>query len=242
MSGLGRRSHYRKHLTDAVLFDLVEPNEEEGECIAKIVGTRGGNQFEIILPTSRACCNTKGTKDKANNVQNVHLAILPSRFHKLVWVKRGDFVIVSCAQNYLKQKNNSIIGGVANSDIYVSNGIRYIMSHILYPEQIKNLKKKGLWPYDSHFSLTCNQLSHRFMTGEEYKEETNQSAIERGNACVNNTVKNFVFVSTPDRDKSFCNDGIVYGDYEVDDQYFVNYNKIARLEIVDSSSEGEYQN
>ena len=47
MSGLGRRTHYRKHLTDSVLYDYPEP--ASNECIAKIIATRGSNQFDIQI-------------------------------------------------------------------------------------------------------------------------------------------------------------------------------------------------
>ena len=82
MAGLGRRTHYRKHLTDSVLYDLPEPKEDER--IAKVVATRGGNQFDIILAS---------TEGGGNNPSG--LAILPTKFHKLVWVKRNDYVIGS---------------------------------------------------------------------------------------------------------------------------------------------------
>jgi hypothetical protein len=75
MAGLGRRTHYRKHLTDAVLNDLPEP-KEHGR-IAKVVATRGGNQFDILLSTT------------VEKVRSPQLALfLPTKFHKLVWVKR----------------------------------------------------------------------------------------------------------------------------------------------------------
>jgi len=45
MAGSGRRSHYRKHLTDAVLHDLPEPDETIGQRIARIVGSRGYDKF-----------------------------------------------------------------------------------------------------------------------------------------------------------------------------------------------------
>ena len=48
MAGLGRRPHYCKHLTDAVLHDLPEPNGI-GERIARVVGTRGGNMFDVVV-------------------------------------------------------------------------------------------------------------------------------------------------------------------------------------------------
>lgn len=119
MAGLGRRTHYRKHLTDAVLHDLPEPGEDEK--IARVVATRGGNQFEICLPSDKT----------------IHLAILPTKFHKLVWVKRGDFVLVE-------------VGTDSASDNIESDvrGFRHMISHILYKDQIKHLKAKGIWPCD----------------------------------------------------------------------------------------------
>ena len=45
MAGSGRRSHYRKHLTDAVLHDLPEPDETIGQRIACIIGSRGYDFF-----------------------------------------------------------------------------------------------------------------------------------------------------------------------------------------------------
>ena len=66
MAGLGRRTHYRKHLTDSVLFDKPEP--QENERIAKVVATRGSNQFDVLVASSK----------------NSVLAILPTKFNKLV--------------------------------------------------------------------------------------------------------------------------------------------------------------
>ena len=117
MAGLGRRTHYRKHVTDAVLFDYPEPSESQS--IAKVVATRGGNQFEISLP---------GHPDQS------HLALLPTKFRKLVWVKRKDYVIVDLADDDGEDDDRG--------------GIRYQIAHILYQDQIKHLKDKDLWPTD----------------------------------------------------------------------------------------------
>jgi probable RNA-binding protein EIF1AD len=116
MAGLGRRTHYRKHLTDAVLNDLPEPGKDE--LIAKVVNTRGGNQFDLLIA----------------NDATPKLAILPTKFHKLVWVKRKDYVLV---QTGTEDDQNDELGGV-----------RYMISHILYKDQVKHLKMKGLWPED----------------------------------------------------------------------------------------------
>lgn len=82
MAGLGRRTHYRKHLTDSVLYDLPEP--KLNERIAKVCSTRGSNQFDLLL-----------SRDiDSSQPPEVVLAILPTKFRKLIWLKRNDFVIV----------------------------------------------------------------------------------------------------------------------------------------------------
>jgi len=90
MAGLGRRTHYRKHLTDSIIYDYPEPGDNER--IAKVVATRGGNQFDILLPID--------AKDADAQQPQGQLAILPTKFNKLVWVKRNDFVIVETATAY----------------------------------------------------------------------------------------------------------------------------------------------
>ena len=129
MAGLGRRSHYRKHITDSVLNTCPEPGE--GERIAKVVGTRGSNQFEIVLSDTKSTCrgnvtitdgNTNSGSKKArqpwgqqpqpqpqyhpphqpsivSSARTSKLAILPTKYRKLVWLKRNDFVIVRCGQD-----------------------------------------------------------------------------------------------------------------------------------------------
>jgi probable RNA-binding protein EIF1AD len=114
MSGAGRKGNYRKGVTDEVLHG--NPVPEEGELVARVVGSRGGNVIEVFCGD-----NTEG------------LAVMPQKFRKLVWVKRGDFVIVSGA----------------STDIEVTNGsgaIRYRVKHILYKDQIRHIKNVGVWP------------------------------------------------------------------------------------------------
>jgi len=206
MAGLGRRTHYRKHLTDSVLYDLPEPNEYER--IAKVVATRGGNQFDIVLAANFTDTNPKG------------LAILPTKFHKLVWVKRNDYVIVQTGidqnqdddgegnQEDDKEKETAETASDANEE----TGIRFIISHILYKDQVKHLVSKGLWPsHDPEFSddVVSDPNQHSNDNDEAEAEESND-------------------------------DGIVYNDYydmENDDDLFVNTNRVARLEIQDSEDE-----
>ena len=211
MAGLGRRTHYRKHLTDSVLYDLPEPKEDER--IAKVVATRGGNQFDIILASEAS--SSEGNRSG--------LAILPTKFHKLVWVKRNDYVIVQTGidkppdEEAEGEAAEDQIAEASTSDDPNESGIRFIINHILYKDQVKHLLSKGLWPkHDPEFSseTTGNSSSE--------PEPSNDDGI------VYNTEDNY-------------DDGIVYTEYDMnnDDDLFVNTNRIARLEIQDSESEEE---
>lgn len=173
MSGAGRKSQYRKHLTDAVLHDLPEP--EEGQQVAQVVATRGGNQFEI---------------QTAQHSSTPQLAILPTKFHKLVWIKRKDYVIVQ--------------GGEEDGE-----GIRYLITHILYKEQIKHLKSKGLWP--SEFD------------DEKDNDDDDEASEGKNNEKV---------VASPDG--IVYDHGLDEND---DEDIFVNTNRIAKIQVQDSESE-----
>mmetsp|Transcript_16433 Transcript_16433/g.31136 ORF Transcript_16433/g.31136 Transcript_16433/m.31136 type:complete len:269 (-) Transcript_16433:79-885(-) len=145
MSGLGRRSHYRKHLTDSVLNDFPEPNPPY-ERIAKVIGTRGSNQFELVV-------------DPRDDIldETPQLAILPTKFRKLVWLKRNDYVICAVAQE------DEAAGDAGSSTTHRGKnhegGIRYMIEHILYKDQVKHLKEKGLWPKHEFFWDEKNNIS-----------------------------------------------------------------------------------
>ena len=68
---------------------------------------------------------------------DLSLAMLPTKFRKLIWIRCGDFLIVS--------------GGTTDSTtITTSKGtkgaVTFLVEHILYKDQIKLLKQKNLWP------------------------------------------------------------------------------------------------
>lgn len=47
MSGTGRKSAYRKSVTEDVLNSFPEPDAEAGERIARVVQSRGGNILQV---------------------------------------------------------------------------------------------------------------------------------------------------------------------------------------------------
>lgn len=70
---------------------------------------------------------------RGNNLHEVErddgsrfLCSMPTKFRKSVWIKRGGFVIVEPIEEGEKVKAE--------------------IAHILFPEQIRHLQKRGLWP------------------------------------------------------------------------------------------------
>ena len=113
-----------------------------------------------------------------------------------MWVKRSDYVIV---ERGASQEADATDGEKKES------GIRFIISHILYRDQVNHLKKEGLWPDDPQFVGDTDSNS---------------------NIPTNSTT---------------TGDGIVYSEYdeELDDDLFVNTNRVHTLQIQDSSSDDD---
>jgi probable RNA-binding protein EIF1AD len=246
MAGLGRRSHYRKHLTDSVLNDLPEPDETLGQRIARVVGTRGGNMFDIVVaPLSTKSSESSTKEDTAkqenddkiigglpptlldNNTQHrTHqLAFLPTKFRKLVWIKRNDFVIVQCGEeeDTNEQSGQKDAGG---------SGFRYVITHILYKDQVKHIKTKGLWPEDPFFADEDHAASDD-IGNEKQNEEDNayKDADLDGKRSDDDIDPNH-------NETSYNDDGIVFDD-PLGDEYMINTNRVAKLTVQDSSSEEE---
>lgn len=189
MAGVGRRTHYRKHLTDSVLHDFPEPTEHER--IAKVVATRGGNQFEILL------ANNSKVKDVPSTDRKATLAMLPSKFRKLVWLRRNDFVIVQT-------------GG---EDDDTRKGIRFIITHILYKEQVRHLQTKDLWPTND---VEFGDVSIEGIA--DLPDDAEQSGVNENDV----------------------GDGIVYDTEMNDDDMFVNTNQNQNRQVaVPDSSDSE---
>lgn len=222
MAGLGRRSHYRKHLTDSVLNDLPEPSINQR--IAKVTGTRGSNQFELLIGPPTFSEERSTVRGKATQTHTPHLndqkeksfdttsklAILPTKFRKLVWLKRNDYVICSCANNQNQDVDNVDDGG-----------IKYMIEHILYRDQVRHLKYNGFWP------------NHEIFFDEKVDSDGMKEIRHFNDKQFSYRMNNTHDV----KDKSNNDDGIVY-DTIIDDD-ICNVNHIATLKIDDSESDSE---
>eukprot|EP00557_Chaetoceros_sp_GSL56_P004341 CAMPEP_0176495726 /NCGR_PEP_ID=MMETSP0200_2-20121128/10816_1 /TAXON_ID=947934 /ORGANISM="Chaetoceros sp., Strain GSL56" /LENGTH=227 /DNA_ID=CAMNT_0017893635 /DNA_START=97 /DNA_END=780 /DNA_ORIENTATION=- len=221
MSGLGRRSHYRKHLTDSVLNDFPEPNPPY-ERIAKVIGTRGSNQFELVV-------------DPRDDIldETPQLAILPTKFRKLVWLKRNDYVICAVAQE------DEAAGDAGSSTTHRGKnhegGIRYMIEHILYKDQVKHLKEKGLWPKHEFFWDEKNNISRDNDDDDDDDDQgkgCKRQGDEEEDARKEETYDNNSDVDHGDIEEE---DGIVYNN--IDEEYFCNMNRVAKMKVADSSED-----
>ena len=220
MAGLGRRSHYRKHLTDAVLHDLPEPDESLGQRIARVVGTRGGNMFDVVIasPSSTSSSKTQAKDTTTASLRTPQLAFLPTKFRKLVWIKRNDFVIVECGD--VEQSNNTQDDhGKKDGG---RSGFRYVICHILYKDQVKHIKSKGLWPTDDSF------FDDTLIEGEVHQQQQSKSSGKDENADEE---------SDEEYEQYEDGDGIVFDDPLLTDDLMVNTNRIAAMRVEDSSSD-----
>ena len=237
MAGLGRRTHYRKHLTDSVLFDLPEPSPSER--LARVVATRGSNQFEILLADGNISPSGDAVATTTSRKREPQLAILPTKFRKLVWVKRNDYVIVETGQQHeddaaVAADEDDALGHTATNRKEESTtaaaggtggGIRYMISHILYKDQVKHLKSNGLWPDgDPEFANEASEQQH----GAQYISRQDDGDDDGALANENESESENEADHEGDDD-----DGIVY---ENDADLFVNTNRVAALKIDDSSS------
>ncbi|KAL9647131.1 hypothetical protein ABK040_004847 [Willaertia magna] len=106
-------SKSRKNIQHTLFEEFPEPNENQN--IVRVVSTRGTNQIEVEYPI---------TKEKI-------LVILPTKFNKLIWIKKGDYVIISTDRT---EQNKGKIKG--------------FVDHVLLTHHIKHLKQQGLWPFE----------------------------------------------------------------------------------------------
>eukprot|EP01040_Poterioochromonas_malhamensis_P006190 gene6190-6661_t len=155
MSGAGRKSYYRKGATQ--YFESDELELSSTDRIGKILSNRGANIFDIQVTAS---------PDEAIMVK------LPTKFHKVVWVKVKDYVVI---EEFSSKEEIPLIKYVLNKD------------------HIKYLKKEGRWPEfleegdseDNKLKPNKSNIVNNYMSDilpdnyEEYEEE--EEEYEEGN-------------------------------------------------------------
>jgi probable RNA-binding protein EIF1AD len=102
-----------------------------------------------------------------------------------------------------------------------TTGFRYVISHILYKDQVKHIKSKGLWPADSFFE---DDLVERGQKTKKPQDENDQQQDDDEEA------------SDDEYEYANNNGGIVFDD-PLSDELMVNTNRIAAMRVEDSSSD-----
>ena len=159
--------------------------------------------------------DSNDSTENTSSIRTPQLAFLPTKFRKLVWIKRNDFVIVECGDEDETDDQN-------NSDKKEGGGFRYVISHILYKDQVKHIKSKGLWPTDSFFDdeQASEEKAQRTRAQDEsIKKDEEDDSDGNDDYCGNDN-----------------DDGIVFDD-PLADEFMVNTNRIAALRVEDSSSD-----
>ena len=140
-----RRTPYRKNVEKDVLEALPEPGE--GQYIVQVVQSHGSNIFEVTFPpevtyssdsdiTTTATATTTTTSAPATTGVDdaTTLARLPTRFRKLIWVKRGTYLLCSSS----------------DTDYQTASGkkgkVTMNVEYILFERQVKHLQRRNMWP------------------------------------------------------------------------------------------------
>ena len=95
----------RKHLVHAQQDLTLQANQN----IVRVLAPKGGNVFEVLFPTSETT-----------------MVSLPSRFNKLLYVKRGGYLIVETSP----EATGAVTGFVVA---------------VLYDDDVKTLRRQGDW-------------------------------------------------------------------------------------------------
>ncbi|KAG2454993.1 hypothetical protein HYH02_000818 [Chlamydomonas schloesseri] len=136
-------SRSRKHVTLGLDGDVQPPGP--GQAIVRALGSRGSNLIEVEFPDGRQT-----------------LVLMPAKFNKKLWVKRGGFVMVEDSAQ-------------AEGDTKVTGTI----VSVLYDDQIKQLQKMdGVWPKE--FAAKDGKGSLEDMMPPSESEESDQ---EEGQAA-----------------------------------------------------------
>jgi len=133
-------SRSRKHVTSQALDDYPIP--QEGEKIVKVISIRGSNILEIEYPDGEKV-----------------LALMPARFNKVIWVKRGNFVIAEPFREQFKTKEAQ------------ASKLKARIVHILLPDQVKHLQKSGLWPTEFLNGAESEPIGHDNASNEDEDED-----------------------------------------------------------------------
>ena len=111
------------------------------------------------------------------------LALLPTKFNKLIWMKRGDYVIVTESEGQFTTASGK------------QNGVSSLIEHILMKDQIHHIKKEGLWPkeWEESESVAVEKVE------EEQQQEEEQDDGEKEESDEDDSDSDFSLEGNPNR-------------------------------------------
>lgn len=119
------------------------------------------------------------------------LALLPTKFNKLIWMKRGDYVIVTKSDGQFTTSSGK------------QNGVESMIQHILMKDQVNHIKKEGLWyPLGWELSLRPKEWTESVAAEkvEEVKEEENSDSSSSSFSLEGNPNRRRFYVESDDSD------------------------------------------
>ncbi|KAI8593172.1 hypothetical protein BDZ88DRAFT_405734 [Geranomyces variabilis] len=118
---MGRKQHTSQEALESL------PLPTPATPVARVIDNRGGGNYDVLIASNSDPAATETL-----------IVSLPAKFRKLIWVKKGNFVIIQLA-------DETSAGGKVGGEIL----------NVLFPDQIKHIKSKGLWPEQFATSLSA---------------------------------------------------------------------------------------
>ena len=117
------------------------------------------------------------------------LALLPTKFNKLIWMKRGDYVIVTESEGQFTTASGK------------QNGVSSLIEHILMKDQIHHIKKEGLWPkeWEESESVAVEKVEEEEQDDGE-KEESDEEDSDSDFSLEGNPNRRRFYVESDDAD------------------------------------------
>lgn len=117
------------------------------------------------------------------------LALLPTKFNKLIWMKRGDYVIVTESEGQFTTASGK------------QNGVSSLIEHILMKDQIHHIKKEGLWPkeWEESESVAVEKVEEEEQDDGE-KEESDEDDSDSDFSLEGNPNRRRFYVESDDED------------------------------------------
>ena len=156
-----RRTPYRKNVEKDVLEALPEP--EANQAIVQVVQSHGSNIFEVTFPPTES-----DTGQATETTAVTTLARLPTRFRKLIWVKRSTYLLCSSA----------------DEDYQTSSGekgrVTMNVDYVLFELQVKHLKKRNLWPaaWSNAFDGTTEYSRDELLKQKSGEQKGEEGGVE----------------------------------------------------------------